>query len=126
MKLLIDKDALEKRLIEVLCTRWLWLVAVWLPFPCLFLPFGFVLDEHDLWYLRYTSQPFLLAMLFYMPAGLVRWVIESWVGEGISLGLEYVLSFTQSLLLTWLVLVFKRRWVEDRPKPGKVAKPGCP
>ena len=83
--------------------RWIWLIAVWIPFPCLFLPFTMMKEDYDPWYIDYTSPFFLLAMLFYQPANILTTGVRILFGYAPSMPAMYVAAFIQSLILSYFV-----------------------
>jgi hypothetical protein len=76
--------------------------GVWLPFICLFAPFGTAFADHQPWYLAYTSTVYLWARLVFLPA---TTVLASILGGPaiIEAGL------CQSALLTIALSLFFRR-----------------
>jgi hypothetical protein len=84
--------------------RWFWLIAVWIPFPCLFLPFTMMKEDYDPWYVNYTSPLVLLAMMFYQPANLLTTGVRIIFGYAPSMPAMHVAAFIQSLILSYFVL----------------------
>ena len=86
--------------------RWLWLVAVWIPFPCLFLPFTFMKEDYHPWYIDYTGNFFMLAILYYIPVNCLSAGVRLIFGYAPSM---HVAAFIQSLLLSYVVLKTGRK-----------------
>ena len=93
--------------------RWLWLIAVWIPFPCLFLPFTMMREDYHPWHIGYTNPLFLLAILFYTPANLLTTHVRMWLGYDPSMPAFHLAAFIQSLILTYWVLRAGRRKAAD-------------
>lgn len=96
---------------KILFPRWLWLVAIWIPFPCLFLPFTMMREDDDPWYIEYTSSLGLCATVFYAPSDLLMQSARSAFGQGFSMLASNAAAFIQSLLLSLFV------WKMGRRKP---------
>ncbi len=84
--------------------QWLWLAAVWIPFPILFLPFTMMKEDYDPWYINYTSPFVLMALFFYWPSGLLTLGVRIIIGHAPSMTATHVAAFLQSLILSYFIL----------------------
>ena len=82
---------------------WLLVTVLWLPFPCLFVPFTLMREDSDPWYIVYTTPLSLLGMSFYQPANLVTTAPLILGGHHPSIPLLRVAAFIQSALLSALL-----------------------
>lgn len=89
----------EQRLPRAL---WLLVALLWLPFPCLFVPFTFMREDYHPWYIGYTSPLYLIAAFFYQPASFVTFGPLILAGHSPSISLYRVAAFFQSALLSVL------------------------
>lgn len=94
--------------------QWLRLIAVWIPFPCLFLPFSFMGESDDPWYISYTGPVSLWTFLFYMPASFLTAHVRMMLGYGPSIPAFHLGAFTQSLILSYFVWRTGRRKADDQ------------
>ena len=94
--------------------QWFWLIAVWIPFPCLFLPFTLMKEDYDPWYIDYTSPVSILAVLFYTPANFLTTHVPMMLGYDPSIRAFHLAAFIQSLILSYFVLRTGRRKADDQ------------
>ena len=92
---------------------WFWLIAVWIPFPCLFLPFTLMKEDYDPWYIGYTNPFVLLAIMFYQPANLLTTGTCILFGYEPSMLAMNVAAFIQSLILSHFVLKAGRKKLDS-------------
>ncbi len=89
--------------------RLFWLIAVWIPLPCLFLPFTMMREDYHPWYISYTSPLVILAILFYQPANLVTTGVGLLLGFAPSMTAVKTAAVIQSVILSYFVLRSRRR-----------------
>jgi hypothetical protein len=92
-----------------LLRRLFWLIAVWIPLPCLLLPFTMMREDYHPWYISYTSPLVLLAILFYQPANLITTGIGMLFGFAPSMTAVKTAAVIQSLILSYFVLRSRRK-----------------
>ncbi|WP_038171906.1 hypothetical protein [Verrucomicrobium sp. BvORR106] len=85
------------------------LIAVWIPLPCLFLPFTMMREDYHPWYISYTSPLVILAILFYQPANLVTTSVGMLFGFSPSMTAVNIAAVIQSLILSYFVLRSRRK-----------------
>ena len=98
---------------SLLLRRWPRLIAVWIPFPCLFLPFTFMKEAYDPWYIDYTSPFVILAGIFYQPATSLAVGVPMIFGYSSSMSAMYAAAFIQSFMLSYFILRAARREIES-------------
>ena len=84
--------------------RCLWVIAVWLPFGCLFLPFTFLKEPYHPWYIDYTFPLVMGAIMFYYPANLLATGVPMLLGYQSSESAMHVAAFIQSLIISYVIL----------------------
>ena len=84
--------------------RWILIIAFWLPFPCLFLPFTYLKEPYHPWYIDYTFPFVWDAIILNYPANLLAVGLPMRFGYEGSMSLMHAAAFMQSAMLSYIIL----------------------